>query len=467
MRRSTLLAGLTSSLAAASVPALAVSAPPRFVTGRPAALKATATGVKVRPLMSAGDVIGRFQMTGNPDGGGLLANGGAIEYVFGHEVADQALYPGLAGYPYGARVTRLTLNRDGSVRAGRHIVRGTEGYVSFCSGNVAVLDGRGWYLTGEEGTFGIHGGVAVAVDVLLGTFKDLPWFGYLAHEQELPMDGLGRKTFLLSEDGPASTNQLYAFTSRTWSAALDGVGQLRVFVPDGAAPDGDWSSNDIARGQTIRGRFVALDQDTENVDAATLEGAAQAKGAFDFVRVEDIAASASMPGVAYVADTGAAGHQSVRGRIYRVTLDRTDPRKVSMTLLLDGDAGDNIVNPDNLAASARSLMIQEDRNPEHRFSVAMGPETGYSRVIAYDLRTRRTRAVARVNTTAEVAAAFGEGVWESSGIAVAAAFWGAGWWVLTVQQHRVAAPQAGNPRLVPNTAVGEAGQVLRLYVPGT
>jgi hypothetical protein len=440
---------------------------PGFKTSAPPGLVGLASGVLVDPILTAGDVVGDYQMTGIPDGGGIWKGPDGWQWVINHEHADKTAYPSTdAADNFGARVSQLWLSHDAGIRRARHVVRGTEGYVWFCSGNLTVLDGRPWYFTGEEGTFGTHSGTSAAVDVRNGTYKDLPWFGFFAHEQEVPVTGLGEATFALPEDGPKSKSQFYEYTARTWSQALNGSGTLRVFVPDGPAPDGDWSTNDIARGQSISGHFEPLDQFTDNANPAALEAAAQAKGAFDFVRVED-ATPTDRRGVVYFSDTGSIGHATVKGRIYRMEMDPRDPSAAKLTLVLDGDAGDNIVNPDNVGAHGNTLMIQEDRNAEHRFSATMGAQTGYSRVLAYDIKTGALRVVARVATPASIAATKGEGEWESSGVIDASPIWGRGWWLLTVQEHSTSVPQAANPALVPNTTTGEGGQLLRIYVPGT
>jgi hypothetical protein len=441
---------------------------PGFKTTAPPGLVGLVPGAVVDPILTAGDVVGDYQMTGVPDGGGIWKGPDGWQYVMNHELADKTLYPPStgAGDNFSSRVSQLWLDKNGGVRKARHIVRGTEGYVWFCSGTLTTLDGRPWYFTGEEDTFGIHGGTSIGVDVRNGTYKDLPWFGLFGHEQELPVERLREATFVLPEDGPKSKSQLYQYTARSWSGALDGSGQLGVFVPDATAPDGDWSSNDIARGQSIRGHFEPLDQATDNRNAAALESAAQAKGAFDFVRVEDVT-STDRRGVVYFSDTGSIGHATVKGRIYRLAMDPADPTSAELTLVLDGDAGDDIVNPDNVGASGRTLMIQEDRNFEHRFSAAMGAQTGYARVLAYDLGTGALKVVARVDTPQSIALTKGEGEWESSGIMDASQLWGRGWWLLHVQEHSTTVPQAANPSLVPGTTTGEGGQFLRMFVPGT
>lgn len=476
------------TLAAAAALALvtaggASAAPQGFVTSQPAGAVALESGVSIQPILTAGDVVGGYQASGVMDGMGFMtARDGRIRLVVNHELADVNQYPDPdigAGDQFGARVSQLTLNRDGSVRSGRYLVKGTEGYVWFCSGNLSILDANPWYFTGEEDTFSVYGGGVVAIDLRTGERRDVSWFGHFGHEQEIPVKGLKKAVFVLAEDGSAGVSQLYQYAATSWADALAGRGTLGVFVPDGRSRDGDWSSNDIAQGASIRGHFEPLDQATDNADADALEAAAQAKGAMDFIRLEDATTTVGgHTGVVYFADTGTAETESVRGRIYRLALDPRNPTKATLRLIIDGDvtrrsaAGaelPNIVNPDNLATSGSTLMIQEDRNSEHRFSSTPGLEvqTGYSRILAYSLTTGDLRVVARVATPADIAADGGEGAWETSGIVSASRLWGKGWWLFDVQQHDTTVDQPANPDLRPNTTTGEGGQLLRMFVPGT
>lgn len=232
----------------------------------------------------------------------------------------------------------------------------------------------------------------------------------------------------------------------------------------GANRTTDPSTDDIAEGERVRGRFVPLSEE-DNADADALENAAQAEDAFDFERLEDAAPSRTGDGSLHIADTGAADSQSVRGRVYRFDFKRSDPRRATLTLELDADAQAlrpdpvKLVNPDNLDTSARSLVIQEDRNEEHH-----GRETegGHGRVLVYDLATRRLRAVARVNPPSPLK----PGAWESSGVTNASDLLGPGRWLLDVQAHERKAPQPGSD-LRPSSSSGEAGQLIEITVPGS
>ncbi len=134
-------------------------------------------------------------------------------------------------------------------------------------------------------------------------------------------------------------------------------------------------------------------------------------------------------------------------------------------MILDGDrqlgSSDpvKLVNPDNIDTSTKSIVIQEDRNSEHRDAAVEG---GYGRVLVYNLRTGALRAVARVNTPANLR----PGEWESSGVINAESWLGDDMWLLDVQAHGQTAPQPG-PGLVPDSSSGEDGQLLAIEIPGS
>ncbi len=271
---------------------------------------------------------------------------------------------------------------------------------------------------------------------------------------------MSQLVFFLSEDGGPRKSQVYTYTSDSLRGALRGNGSLRVFVPT-SGTDADPSPADITAGEVISGSMVRIPQN-QNSDPFELERAAQAAGAFDFIRVEDAVADPQNPGVVYFSDTGAGrldrGQETRAGRIYRLEMDPADPTRATLEVVLDGDAGDDMINPDNLGIAGRNLVIQEDHN---------NAKYGYNRVLVYDTVDHTLRAVARTDPSAHlIAAGGGPGVWESSGIVDASAWFGRGWWLLTVQAHGSNRRQPGLSGTV-DSAVGEGGQILKVYIPGT
>src|SRR5918999_4267855 len=123
-------------------------------TDRPAQLVPLAKGVEVIPILSTGDTVGAYQMSGVPDGLGVFRpeedrQGGSpsIEVLMNHELGGDAP----AGV--GARVSRVTLDADDlSVIRASYPIDGSEGFLAFCSSTLTRIGGRLLYLTGEEST---------------------------------------------------------------------------------------------------------------------------------------------------------------------------------------------------------------------------------------------------------------------------------------------------------------------------
>ena len=105
----------------------------------------------------------------------------------------------------------------------------------------------------------------------------------------------------------------------------------------------------------------------ENTKLSDLENEVQQLNALDFIKLEDIDFNKNDNSIFYMADTGTdeAGGKYKNGRIYEYklgqlnqTLNTLDQFNVSFSVILDGDSGSDMRNPDNLGTSKKSLMIQ-------------------------------------------------------------------------------------------------------------
>ncbi len=446
--------GLVLPSASARVPGHGV-APRGFVTSTRPFIVGVAAGVQIQPLLSAGDIIGGkrfgYQMTGVPDGlGAYRSSASTIELFMNHELARRD------GDVANSRVSHLTLDNNGEVNAATYPIDGSEGYEAFCSSTLFTLHtGTPWYFTGEESPTSAHNGVAVGMNAISGQHREMPWLGHMFHENVVPVDGLRRAVTFVSEDGDAGKSQAYAFFSQTFGDLIRGDGSLRAWVPNGHT-DGHPSTDDIQLGDVMKGHFVTIPH-AGSLSPAALNAASDDVGAFAFVRIEDATADPNDPGVVYFSDTGSYGRETLHGRIYRLTVDPTKPRKASLEVVLDGDAGDAMVNPDNLGISDEALVIQEDRN---------NTESGWARVLVYDLSSGSLTAAARVDPFKWLIDLAGRGVWETSGVIDASAFFGSGWWLLDVESHGTHVRQPG-PGLRPDSARGEGGQLLKVFIPNT
>jgi hypothetical protein len=424
---------------------------PQFVTGERPFLVALADGVVVQPILTTGDIVGDYQMSGVPDGIGWYESApGAIEVFFNHELSA-------AWDPSGARVSHVTLNALGEVTAGEYVVDGTEGYEWFCSSTLEIIDGTPWYFTGEEGKHSDRYGMSIAIDASTGAVYEMPWFGHFGHENVVPVQGLSKAYFGLSEDGFREYSQYFAYTANSFMGAIEGTeGSLRVFVPDGLVPDGNPSANDLDKGETMSGHLERVPR-AENLLPLKLEKTVQAMGAFDFNRIEDQVADPNHTGTIYFSETGRANQEVTHGRVYKLEVDPTDPTNATLSVVLDAGDGDDIFSPDNLGISDTALVIQEDRNWKM---------SGFNRVLVYDLASGTLTPVARTDPDQSIVDDRGPGAWESSGVVSVADVFGPGWWLLNVQAHytKMHVPDLS---LEPNTARGEGGQLALVFIPGT
>ena len=420
-------------------------------TARPY-LVALSPGVDITPLLTSGDLVGTdFQFTGVPDGIGVYASGANRLQVFSnHELSYRY------GDPAWSRVSQLTVNHAGDVLAGSYVVDGTEGYEYLCSSTMDTIAGVPWYFTGEEWFASPKGGISIAINALTGEVQETPQFGALNHENVIPLKGLSDAVMWLSEDSFRLRSQAYSYFADSFGGALDAEGRFTVWVPNDQG-DGDPSANDIAKGETMPGRFVTI-PNVEQYTGKQLNEVAESLGSFNFIRIEDGAHDPSNPGVVYFADTGHNEGETRFGRIYRLTLDPYRPRRAALEVVLDSGAGDDIANPDNLGINERVLVIQEDRNKA---------KTGYNRVHVYDLDTGTLNAVARTDPS-QVAMdrAGGPGAWESTGVVDVSDFFGEGYWLMNVQAHSTSILQQGID-LVVNSDRGQRGQMLLVKLPGT
>jgi hypothetical protein len=426
-----------------------------FITSSRPYLISTDPGTTVTPILTSGEVIGGrlggFQFSGVPDGiGAHISAGNRLEVYVNHETAYEW------GDASDSRVSHVTLNPNMRVVGADYLVDGTEGYQYFCSSTLDYVRGTPWYFTGEEWIGAPKGGISIAVNTVTGHLVETPHFGFLNHENVVPIKGLDRSMVYLAEDSFRLESQAYAYYSDSLAKAIRGKGSFTVWVPDDQG-DGNPSADDIAVGDSLDGRFVSIPH-AARYSGRELNEVAEELGSFNFIRIEDAAHDPGNPGVIYLSDTGANRAESKSGRLYTLRVDPANPRNATLEVVLDGDAGDDLVNPDNLGINETTLVIQEDRNKT---------SSGYARVHTYDLGTGTLTAVARLDPSQHaIDVGGGPGVWESSGVVDVSDFYGDGYWLLDVQAHYAYVPQQG-PDLEINSGRGQRGQLLLVHIAGT
>jgi hypothetical protein len=475
----------------ASAPEQVDGSPAAFVTGKPAQARSLVPQATLKPIITVGDPIPGQESNPDPeqrvwapipDGLGAFKEGGKLILFANHEITNS----GVDGkFPF-ARVSRLVLDPATlSVSGGSYPVTGKEAGFLFqrlCSATFAGPDvglGDGWFLTGEESVTGGAEGTQLAVKHDGSETRKLGQLGRFAHENYIAVPGVSGKVVLLGTDdnqpaafGTALRSELYMYVADNAAGVLAGTGKLYVFTSSAVA-----NSGFLTAGSPVGGSFVEV-PNAGALSAADLQTAVDGRGAFKFVRLEDIdyarhgGAQAGTPTL-YFVDTGninarcGADPCDLFGSIYRMDLDPSDPtRNARLTLLARsrGVAAGDWASPDNIAVSSQSLMVQED--PAYaEFNRA---ERIWNFKFHQDGNLGEPRAVVELETqkfTGNLCSEAAGTCWESSGIIDASDWLGDGTWLFDVQAHTLPFSYQDGQTTVNITK--EGGQLLYLRLPGS
>lgn len=475
--------------AAASVTALAAgpkhAAQTSFITSGAPELTTLAPGVTYAPLITTGDTLPNgHQFAGVPDGIGVYRRKGETRVIINHELQDKA--------PLNAMVSEIAVvPKSTGLLRGRFMVGSSNSFRRFCASSLTVAAegrtndqgfSRTTYFTGEE----VADGKALMVDPLkrgpYATYHQIKGLGLGPWENLNPLHGYGKPVLLAGEDGgQAGTfgtgspmygqsnytdnrSQMWMYVSPSESALRKDKGRLYVLT-GATAGDAAGKPDDgmVGVGTTINVAWTPVGDEVVAAASAgdpyMLDRVAESLGAFTFVRIED---TTQVPGssTVYFSDTGAKNvGGTTKGRIYKLTLDKAVPtRPGTLTVLLDGDVDESVVNPDNVTATSKGILIQEDRNSEHRATTVAG---GYSRIRWFDFATGKLTDIGQPATdpTDSTGKAINPGEWETSGGVPAAEFFGPDTWLVAIQAHSQKVGQSGG--------VGEGGQVGVLTIPNS
>jgi secreted PhoX family phosphatase len=337
-----------------------------------------------------------------------------------------------------------------------------DGLARFCSsqgvqgGTFGFVDDL--YFCGEETgkPFHPHGGTAWVINVAGEAIWAMPGLGRGAWENFTPVDTGDANTvgLLLGDDTQSAPLYLYVGQKNSIgdSSFLDrnglAVGQLYVWVADSGDLDPQSfngnSANLVRSGsfQPITARDVAmagaLGFDAMGFkDSDTLQGEADAMGAFSFSRPEDLHTNPVDGTQVVFASTGRGSVFPADnwGTLYLLDLDfTTTPGSItcSVEILFDGDAqldpDAGIRSPDNLVwATDGKIYVQEDRStsPSSLFGGSTGIEASIWSIDPSDASIERVAVVNRDVVLPAGSTDIGAGSignWETSGILDVTAF---------------------------------------------
>ena len=447
-----------------------------FITSQPAQATGLA-GAVVTPIITVGDPIPgatapdpQYNVWAPvPDGLGAYKKGNSLVVYANHELPAA----GIGGEFTYSRVSRLTLDLPSlGVTSGDYPLTATSLLERLCSATFAgAKEGLqpGFFLTGEESTTGTKNGTTVAIDEN-GNITELPWLGHYQHENQVIVPRFPGKIVAIGLDDTRGASELYLYVASNRPELMSGGGELHVFT---AQTSGEAHAGDLTVGQTITGEFKKIQNPTAT--SAALQTAVTGLGAFPFVRLEDgTYRKQKINGfdnpTIYFVDTGSDAVTvcgpaqnavcDLAGSVYGMELDAADPTKNAKLTLLARSAGapSGWASPDNIDASANTLMVQED--PAY---------PGFKRapkIWAFPLTASGVGAPTAVVEVNDPLCDEPTGnCWESSGIIDASEWLGAGSWLFDVQAHSLPFSYEANGQTV--NVSRDGGQLLYLNVPGS
>jgi uncharacterized protein DUF839 len=464
----------------------AASAASPFVTDDPAYLKAVDPSVTIAPILTVGEDVPRtsnpaqsFRLIGVPDGLGLFKDaGGGVRLWVNHELKKTDVSQPVLGKPLqnGAFVSRFQLAGDrpavlsGDFAASTFFL-GTQPWghapALFCSGNLSgpeVGFDRPVYFVGEEATGDEsgdgRGGLGFAF--VGGDAYALPQLGRYRKENLIVVPGTGLKTLLFGlEDGPKGLNsQLYLYIGQKNLTSPDPLarnglvgGRLYIF---GSITDGKGSESAFHKiDRPLLGHWIPVSDSDQKTDTELNEQVTES-GAFLFDRIEDGTYDRRQNGIFYFVTTGGDVPANRKGRLYKLTFNANDPLAgpTLLEVLLEGDAGDPIVSPDNIDMNANGeMVVLEDFTLDNFWSFLKRNNS----VWLY-----RPDGAGKPERLAEATDKF----WEPSGVIDASSVYGPGAWLLDVQAHTVTSAQASSKqKLAGDAQLVEGGQILLLRAP--
>jgi hypothetical protein len=533
-KRTVALVAVVAGMLACGV---ATAKPPKNDEGFQTTVKPYAKGVPgsgwvTEPIFSVGDIVpetgtsnGQYRMVGIPDGLGVekrghgkgkrhfnekKGKGGRTTRVWmTHELTQTDVSEPRVGRPAqrGAFATELRLNRDGEVVSARRAFdtvyqdntlvgpaadasNTTPAFSRWCSAFLAdsrvgfdrpiffANEETGPAASGPTATFNPNGSQSVAI--FDNQAHALSKLGHFPRENTIVMRGTGKRTVILTtEDGPRTPDsQLYLYIGRKDRSSRNALrrngldnGKLYALASDDARDD----ENQLLQGDTLHVHWVEIPGADELSDVQT-EAAADAAGAFGFVRIEDGAFRPNAKREFWFNTTGdqsgrseADAHTNELGRLYRLRFDGRNPLKgARLTQAYNADqltaAQDGPLSPDNLYVTKRFVIINED-------GTGGGPGDGTGSRDDMERRNRDgsiwivpRKSAGDPSTFKRVAELVGRseggrdgvkttsGIWETSGIVA----FGNDSFLFDVQAHAPTAPPGGRPITV------EDGQLLVL-----
>ncbi len=454
-----------------------------------------------------GDASKEFAFVGIPDAMGIYKDTVTNQNILfvSHEVGNTVISEPITGQPKfkGAFVSRYVLSNAGAVLSGapahsKLFLENTQvsttpplegalnSFTRFCSGSFAGrshgLD-RPLFFTNEE-TFGAPSYEtskgAQTVVIADGNMHTAPDLGRIGRETTLIQPRRDSLTVAISTEDAGAPSYVYMYVGKkqlrsTQVLPRNGLTDGKVYVLCGRDAQHNEGTFTTGRLPTKWKEIVG----GGNMTDAQLLTAADAAGAFGFVRVEDAEFDPAQPTRSlFLGTTGGSGPNRL-GRLYELTMNPVNPvANGTLNVIYNADrivtpggnytgtigklvaangitgslgdytggdinaanAVDYPVSIDNIAVSKDFIMVQEDRNSPADAVFAKYNRNGgiwsLNRNANYAAKLQSTFNYAYVEGRDAHAAITTRGLWESSGIIASDAIFGPGTFVVNVQAHR-------------------------------
>ena len=375
--------------------------------------------LKITPILSSEDVIPNtpdFVYGSMADGAGLINNGNDTYTLINNIEADYS-------------IARILLNKNLRPFHGEYILNATAtAETAQCSGTLISPEEHGFgplYLSGGE-----WGGASKGVFVLdpskstndASSGELLPALGQWSTENAVPIgkDAYADKTVVFIGDDHADNSvpsgQLGMYVGNRGDLNNGKLYGLKVTT------SGIDFEVDMLEGTTYNAEFVELAER----EITALDTEAKTKGVMGFSRLEDIdwrRGTAANQREIYFCVTGRdkpdlIGKGSVLGRVYKVTLNESDPTGAcTITCVLDGDKiggkAQGFHSPDNILVTENYAYIQEDPNGYLDTTV-----NGYAKLYQYNLTTGEIKTVLECDQNRAAGLGYGKTTsrWEITGM---------------------------------------------------
>lgn len=445
-------------------------------------LKPMANGVKFTSLLTVGDSIGNYKMTGIPDGLGAFDNGdNTFTVLINHELQPNVGAMRAHG-SIGSFVSKWIINKgDLSVTSGSDLIQqlyvwnttnsayelatGAGAAIGrLCSGDLPAISAfynpntklgttERIFMSGEE--VGAEGRTFahVATGTNAGKSYQLPRLGRASWENAVASP-LASDLTIVAETDDATPGQVYFYVgtktntgSEIEKAGLTNGNLYAVTVPSVTLED---------RNTPINGTFSLTNLgDVSNTTGTSLN----TMGGTNFLRPEDGAWDPNSPADFYFVTTDrfdqvkiGTGSQVGRSRLYRLRFtDITNPTLGgTIAAVLDGTEVGNMMDNMNIDKQGH-IFIQEDP----------GNQAYSAKILQYDIATDQLTVIAKHDSTRfgdigiAAAAPFSQDE-ESSGIVDVSDILGEGMHLLVQQAHYS----------LPSPLI-EGGQLLAVFIPSS